>query len=674
MKGIGRGGSVGGTRRGVGEYRFGVSHQDERPAWMRDGMQAVLIEGDEDLEVVGESHYQDNLWELVGGRRSVEVHIRADICAVLVAEDGNPYDANAVSVWVNGLKVGYLSRDDAFRYRPRLLALQHARGQPIALAGVIAGGGVRDDGPGLLGVFLRNDPAEFGFRPAPLLEPPKWKMRAAALSALSEGYWEEDEIAFVAAMNSDLEAEVETLQGLLAAALRRSHLIDFSALKRPAPVLPWEHADLEQAEAAPALEEFMPPPPAGWPKMLGKGKYERAVTDGHARYEQASEAHRSREERRSAALAKARAEWQGAAARRQEEARKQHQEIDAFEAAYRRGERDPVVSYCRMVLEASCYPGGFPQRFKLAYVPDSRQVVVEYELPTVDVVPAVRAYKYVKVSDTISETARPQTQIKALYASAVAQTALRTVHELLSSDTAGRIDTIVFNGVVDTTDPGTGRRVRPCLVTLRTTRDIFSELGLAHVDALACLKHLSAAVSKNPGECVPVRPVLEFSMVDPRFVAESDALSELDQRPNLMELTFLEFEALIQNLFTKMGLEARQTRPSRDGGVDCVAWDPRPIFGGKVVIQAKRYKNTVGVSAVRDLFGTLQNEGASKGILVTTSGYGQASFEFARNKPIGLIDGANLLYLLAEYANINAKIVPPDNWTDPIADMPDATF
>ena len=39
--------------------------------------------------------------------------------------------------------------------------------------------------------------------------------------------------------------------------------------------------------------------------------------------------------------------------------------------------------------------------------------------------------------------------------------------------------------------------------------------------------------------------------------------------------------------------------PSRDGGVDCVAYDTRPIFGGKVVIQAKRYKNTVGVSAVR---------------------------------------------------------------------------
>jgi restriction system protein len=346
-------------------------------------------------------------------------------------------------------------------------------------------------------------------------------------------------------------------------------------------------------------------------------------------------------------------------------------EIDAFEADYRRGVQDAVAAYCSMVLEASQYPSGFPQQFKLAYVPGSRQVVVEYELPTVTVVPAVKAYKYVKTSDTITETARPQTQIKTLYASVVAQVAIRTVHELLQGDSGGHVDTVVFNGVVDTTDPGSGRRVHPCLVTVRTTRDTFRELDLAHVEPLACLKHLSAGVSKSPSELAPVRPVLEFSMVDPRFIAESDALSELDQRPNLMDLSPTEFEALIQNLFTKMGLEARQTRASRDGGVDCVAWDPRPIFGGKVVIQAKRYKNTVGVSAVRDLYGTLQNEGASKGILVATSGYGKASFEFAQNKPIELIDGANLLYLLKEHAGIEAKIEPPDTWKDPVADSPE---
>ena len=77
---------------------------------------------------------------------------------------------------------------------------------------------------------------------------------------------------------------------------------------------------------------------------------------------------------------------------------------------------------------------------------------------------------------------------------------------------------------------------------------------------------------KYPAELTPVRPVLEFNMVDPRFVEEMDILSSLDQRPNLMELTPLEFESLITNLFLKMGLEARQTQASRDGGVDCMAF------------------------------------------------------------------------------------------------------
>ena len=482
----------------------------------------------------------------------------------------------------------------------------------------------------------------------------------------------ESRAAAVAAMNDDLENAVSALQNLLTASLAIDNRVRFSALKKPASQPPWLHSGLEQAEPAPVFESFLPPPPTGLSKVFGtgKGKHEQALASSRLAYEQAAEQHRGREETRRKALAKARADWQSAADAAVAEAARRNQEVDEFEAEYGRGDVNAVVSYCSMVLDASRYPDEFPQRFRLAYVPESRQVVVEYQMPAVAVVPAVKAYKYVKTSDAVSETARAFAQVKAVYTLVVAQLVIRTLRELFQADTAGHFDTVVFNGIVDTTDPGSGRRIQPCLVTVRTTRELFSELDLAHVEPLACLRHMSAGVSKSPAELLPVRPVLEFNMVDPRFVAESDALSELDQRPNLMDLSPTEFEALIQNLFTKMGLEARQTRPSRDGGVDCVAWDPRPIFGGKVVIQAKRYKNTVGVSAVRDLFGTLQNEGASKGILVTTSGYGQASYQFAQNKPIELIDGANLLYLLAEHTSIEAKIVPPEDWKDPAADAP----
>ena len=69
------------------------------------------------------------------------------------------------------------------------------------------------------------------------------------------------------------------------------------------------------------------------------------------------------------------------------------------------------------------------------------------------------------------------------------------------------------------------------------------------------------------------------------------------------------------------------------------------------MIQAKRYTNTVGVAAVRDLYGTVMNEGANKGILVTTADYGPDAYAFAKDKPLTLLSGANLLHLLERHGH-----------------------
>ena len=137
------------------------------------------------------------------------------------------------------------------------------------------------------------------------------------------------------------------------------------------------------------------------------------------------------------------------------------------------------------------------------------------------------------------------------------------------------------------------------MLSVRTTRDAFNNLDLARVDPIACLKNLSAAISRSPAELVAVKPIADIETRDPRFIHETDVLSTLDKRQNLMDLTPGEFETLITNLFQKMGLETKLTQAPRDGGVDCVAFDLRPVVGGKAIIQVKRYKNTVGVSAVR---------------------------------------------------------------------------
>jgi restriction system protein len=333
-------------------------------------------------------------------------------------------------------------------------------------------------------------------------------------------------------------------------------------------------------------------------------------------------------------------------------------EVDQLEQEYRAGDVGAVITYNSMVLERSEYPDGFPQQFRLAYSPEPKELVIEYELPPVEVVPAAVEYKYNKTKDAIEEKARKPAEIKDLYQDIVASIALRTIHEVLEADQANLLEVIAFNGFVATVDPATGRDVRPCLVSVRTTREQFMSLNLARVDKRTCLRNLGAQVSPQPQAMQPVKPIVEFDMVDKRFVEQADVLSELESRPNLMDLSPTEFEGLVSNMFQKMGLETRQTRASRDGGVDVVAFDLRPVLGGKVVIQAKRYRHTVGVSAVRDLYGTMLNEGANKGIIVSTSSYGPDAYGFAKDKPIEMIDGGGLLYLL-EQIGTKARIVMP---------------
>jgi restriction system protein len=43
------------------------------------------------------------------------------------------------------------------------------------------------------------------------------------------------------------------------------------------------------------------------------------------------------------------------------------------------------------------------------------------------------------------------------------------------------------------------------------------------------------------------------------------------------------------------------------------------------------------------------NEGATKGILITTADYGPDAYEFAKGKPLTLLNGNNLLHLLGKH-------------------------
>jgi restriction system protein len=180
-------------------------------------------------------------------------------------------------------------------------------------------------------------------------------------------------------------------------------------------------------------------------------------------------------------------------------------------------------------------------------------------------------------------------------------------------------------------------------------------LGLLQTFPKACFKSFKGVAASKLSGLAPVAPIMQIDKSDRRFVESYNVADSLSTADNLATMDWEDFEHLIRELFEKEfavgGGEVRVTQGSRDGGVDAVVFDPDPIRGGKIVIQAKRYANTVGVAAVRDLYGTMINEGAMKGILVTTANFGPDAYEFARGKPLTLLNGANLLHLLERHGH-----------------------
>lgn len=468
------------------------------------------------------------------------------------------------------------------------------------------------------------------------------------------------------AANADLQQQLAQLRGILPHTLLVNDAIDLDSLKLQGEFEPTPIPEaLSRPEAQPDIRRFI----AGirqpnrivaklFPWIGRRFERELEAAKGQARAELV--AWQQREASRIDRLGQAERERDYARSQFLNAKASREAEVDAFAADCRSADPDALVAYFSMVLERSEYPEGFPQNFSIAMQPASRLLVIRYELPGAGIVPDEDEFRYVKSKDAIEAKPRKAADRKTLYADVIAATVLRTVHEVLEADTWRHLDAVAVNGMVKSIDPATGRDIEPCLVSVRATRAEFDQIDLSRVDKAVCLRNLGAQVSRSPEEVQAVKPIVEFNMSDPRFVDQSDLVSELSSASNLMELNPFEFEQLVANLFGKMGLESKLTRSSRDGGVDCVAFDPRPVLGGKVVIQAKRYRNTVGVSAVRDLYGTMMNEGASKGLLVTTSGYGPDAFQFAKDKPIELIDGGGLLYLLTEIG-VHARIQMPDD-------------
>ncbi|MER5731052.1 restriction endonuclease [Streptomyces sp. NPDC002138] len=450
-------------------------------------------------------------------------------------------------------------------------------------------------------------------------------------------------------LTEQLEQQVAALQGLLGQGCA-APAFRIATLRRPEQVEGFDPGQLAHPVPMPEPHQF--PAQNGW--GIGAGRRAQAEAEAHARYTQAWHAAQAAETQRRQQLDAYRAQYDRWAGGQLGEIRAHNAGIAELAASLRAGDPDSAVEYFSAALYASsAWPGELPRALTAAYDPGARQLVLNWELPGFDVVPTAKSVRYMPSTDQDKESPLPAGQRRAVYRDLLAQCALLVLRDLFEADEFGALESVALNGYVDDHDPATGRPAQIFLTTVMATRASFAALHLAQVNPVDCLTGaLRGQLSARPDLLTAVRPARTPQDVGSGMVTHGSHTGDGSgggagaEEPDLFSMDPIEFEGLVAELFRAMGMQAVMTQRSNDGGVDVDATDPTPIRGGTIVVQVKRYRNTVPPTAVRDLYGTVQGAGANKGVLVTTSGFGPGSHTFAQGKPLELISGPELVDLL----------------------------
>ena len=436
----------------------------------------------------------------------------------------------------------------------------------------------------------------------------------------------------------ELDRRYEELAGLLRAGCA-SPLFSTAAMVLPEELEPFAPGPLARPVA-------MPRPEAYTAQHTGRWGGRHAQQEAQRAYESDLRAARAAEAQRQAQLADYRARYDRWAGERLAEIRRHNAGVRDCLARVSERRPDAVEEYVTGALYASrAWPEGLPRQVAATFEAPERRLVLNWELPPFSVMPEAASVRYMPTADRDKELPRPVTERRAAYRDLLAQCLLLVLREVFGADSFDLLESVVLNGFVDDTDPATGHRTPVFLATAMVSRADFTAVNLAQVNPVDCLVDgLGGQLSARPDRRAAVTPARLPGEAGRSVVSHGGG-----DEPDLLTMDPLEFEELVAELFRAMGMHAVTTVRSGDGGVDVDALDPDPIRGGTIVVQVKRYRNTVTPSAVRDLYGTVQSLGANKGVLITTSGFGPTSHAFANGKPLTLVSGTDLVELLHQH-------------------------
>lgn len=120
-----------------------------------------------------------------------------------------------------------------------------------------------------------------------------------------------------------------------------------------------------------------------------------------------------------------------------------------------------------------------------------------------------------------------------------------------------------------------------------------------------------------------------------------------DGQIDISKMDWKQFEKLLVQVLRRFGFETEHTgRNGPDGGFDARCIDSK---GQIFLVQCKHWRSKeVDVTTVREFLGVLVHERVSIGLIVTSGIFTHPAKQFAKEKPLRLIDGEKLLKVLAE--------------------------
>lgn len=200
--------------------------------------------------------------------------------------------------------------------------------------------------------------------------------------------------------NGELERRVTELETLLAASLATEAETGFQSFKRTVELPPFDPGADGQPLPMWHWEAFAPAEPSALGRLFGgAGRYERAVAAAQQRYGKALAERAAAERERLGRLGVAEHAHAQRLAEEKEAVDRHNAEVDRLQQRFDAGDPDAVVECYREVLRRSAYPEGFPHGYRVAYQLEARQLVVEYQLPNREVIPAQARFYYNKSLD-----------------------------------------------------------------------------------------------------------------------------------------------------------------------------------------------------------------------------------------------------------------------------------